>query len=121
MNEDKMLTEEEFNIFREFFVYACEKPEYEELVKFDDYDKSIKFFSQTLLEFLKIYYPKVEMRMLEYRENIKEPNDNLTWAFKFEKDRPELYMLMQPYPVLIDEYRFDAYEQGPFKKPNWSF
>jgi hypothetical protein len=28
---------------------------------------------------------------------------------------------MQPYPVLVDEYRFDAYNQGPFKKPNWSF
>lgn len=121
MNEDKILTEEEFNIFREFFVYACEKPEYEDFVIFDDYDKSIEFFSQTLLEFLKIYYPKTEMQMLEYRSEIKEPNDGLTWAFKFEKDRPELYILMQPYPVLIDEYRFDAYEQGPFKKPNWSF
>lgn len=121
MNEDKMLTEEEFNIFRDFFVYVCEKPEYEELVMFDDYDKSIKFFSETLLEFLKIYYPKAEMQALEYRENTKGSTDVLTWAFKFEKDRPELYILMQPYPVLIDEYRFDAYEQGPFKKPKWPF
>lgn len=119
--ESKILTEKEFNIFREFFVYICEKPEYEELVKFNDYDKSIKFFSENLLKFLKIYYPKAEMQMLEYRDNIKEQNDGLTWAFKFEKDRPELYLLMQAYPVLIDEYRFDAYKQGPFKKPKWSF
>jgi hypothetical protein len=46
-------------------------------------------------------------------------DDYDTIAFKFESDRPELYLLIQSGPIILDEYRFDAYDEGPFIHPNW--
>lgn len=128
---DKLrLTYNEFETIKHFVSYWEKQPNYEVLKKCNNFELTKKFFIEWTLSFLKQNYPNTKYKVLEYKDDVKRnalskigrtimPEDYDTIAFKFEKGRPELYLLIQAGPMILDEYRFDAYNEGPFVRPNW--
>lgn len=125
-----MLTYNEFENIKGHLAYWEKQDNYELLRKCANFELTKKYFIEWTLKFLKQFYPNTKYKVLDYKEEvIKESlaengrdivdDDYDTIAFKFEKDRPELYLLIQSGPIILDEYRFDAYDEGPFIRPDW--
>lgn len=125
-----MLTYIEFENIKGHLAYWEKQPNYEILRKCANFELTKKYFIEWTLQFLKQFYPNTKYKILEYKDSvIKESlaingreimdDDYDTIAFKFESDRPELYLLIQSGPIILDEYRFDAYDEGPFIRPDW--
>ena len=83
-------------------------------------------------EYLQGFYPGVKYKDLEYKNDIWEkivadgnqdnPEIHKIVAFKFHKNRPELYLMVGNPPLMLDEYLFDVYgDEAPFKKTEWEF
>ena len=128
--EKLKLTYNEFENIKKFISYWEQQPNYDVLKKCNNFELTKKFFTEWTLAFLKQFYPNTKYKVLEYKEDVKKnalgkigrnimDEDYDTIAFKFENGRPELYLLIQAGPMILDEYRFDAYNEGPFVRPDW--
>lgn len=130
--EVEKLTYTEFENIKGFQKYWEEQPLFESLRKCKNFEETRDTFTLWTYNYLKKFYPNVKYTILELRDSIKLENkvplgdgykpefDKDTVAFKFKSDRPELYLLVQPDPILLDEARFDAYDKGPFARPDWN-
>lgn len=128
--EKLKLSYKEFSNIKNFISYWEKQKEYELLKKCSNFELTRKFFIEWTLNFLRQFYPNTKYAILDYKQDIKDTaasekgtpiieEDYDTIAFKFEPNRPELYLIIQSGPYILDEYRFDAYEDGPFVRPDW--
>lgn len=124
------LTFNEFENIKGFQAYWESKEDYDTVRKCLNLEFTRDTFAKWTAEYLKQFYPKVTYAVLEYKDEVIQDyitktgqNADLlkrdTVAFKFLPDRPELYLLTQADPILFDEFRFDAYMDGPFERPDW--
>lgn len=131
-----LLTKNEFDKISGIYKYWFDQP---------DFDKSTNGLSPTFeetrtkfikwtYEYLKQFWPNVQYKILDYKKsfeleaktafNLKELPLEMydTIAFKFDLNRPEIYLLIGQYTTIMDECRFIAYDEpdGKFVRPKWS-
>lgn len=124
------LTYEEFENIKGFQKHWESKEEWEKVRKCLNLEFTRDACTKWTLEYLKQFYPEIKYAILDYKDSViqqytaksgrsPESMEHDTVAFKFKPDRPELYLLTQSDPIILDEFRFDAYLDGPFERPDW--
>ena len=114
--ELKKLTEEDFNYIGEVVeIWKRHEKEFKKL----EFEEKRDYLTKLTVEYLKQKWPNTQFKVLEYKGNLDNLKDNV--AFFIGNDKPELYIyLTLNGPLLFDSYRYDAYEKGPFEKPEWN-
>lgn len=129
--EKLKLTYEEFNIIKDLKDFWTSHRDYKSIADMTDFEHTRSTFITWTLEYLTKHFPDTKFAILKYKRDVAytakqfgttdDPMLEDTVAFKFKKNRPELYIVIQPkYPIYMDEYRYDAYKKGPFERPNWN-
>lgn len=124
---------EEYALTYEEFMYIKGFVDYWKLMgngdfkRFDSFEETKRNYTLWTLNFLKKKYPGTKFKELEYRPEVLKVYEDKgikaeydTVAFKFKPNRPELYLLVQDIPIFLDEFKYDAYDKGPFIRPDWS-
>lgn len=113
--ELKKLNEEDFNYIAQIIeIWKREENSFKKL----SFEEKRNFLTKITLEYLKQKWPETKYKVLDYKGNLDILKDNV--AFFIGKDKPELYIyLTLNGPLLFDSYRYDAYDKGPFEKPDW--
>lgn len=114
--ELKKLTEEDFNYIGEVIeIWKRHEKEFKKL----DFEEKRDYVTKLAIEYLKQKWPNTQFKILDYKDNLDILKDNV--AIFIGNDKPELYIyLTLNGPLLFDSYRYDAYEKGPFEKPEWN-
>lgn len=129
------LTPLEFSRIGGVFEYWTKQPGYSKRNKgaFKTFLETRDNYTKWTLAYLRQFWPNAECKVLEFRKTfeiealtaceLKEMPVEMydTVAFKFAKGRPELYLLVSKKPMILDEMRFNAYDNpdGKYKRPNW--
>ena len=110
------LAEEDFNCIGKIIeIWKKHEKEFKKL----EFEEKREYVTQLAIEYLKQKWPNTQSKVLEYKGNLNLLKDNV--VIHLSDDMPELYIyLTLNGPLLFDSYRYDAYEKGPFEKPEWN-
>lgn len=117
MEEEKLiLKKDDFEYISKIF--KVWKKEWKSISKMDFEEKITKLTTVTQ-SYLLNKFDTVKWKRLEYKKDVEEGlKDNV--AFNIGEDKPELYIyLTEQGPLLLDSSKYDAYDKGPFERPNW--
>lgn len=131
-----LLTKNEFERIGGIFKYWFEQPDFNKATNGveNNFEETRAKFIKWTYDYLRQFWPNVQYKILDYKKsfelelktvyNLKELPIGMydTVAFKFAKARPELFLLIGDYPTVMDECRFNAYDEpdGKFVRPNWN-
>lgn len=114
--ELQKLAEEDFNYIGKIIeIWKKHEKEFKKL----EFEEKREYVTKLAIEYLKQKWPNTQYKVLEYKGNLNLLKDNV--VIHLSDDMPELYIyLTLNGPLLFDSYRYDAYEKGPFEKPEWN-
>jgi len=113
--ELQKLSEEDFNYIGKIIeIWKKHEKEFRKL----EFEEKRNYITKLAIEHLKQKYPNAKYKVLDYKGNLELLKDNV--AIHLQDDKPELYIyLTLNGPLLFDSFKYDAYEKGPFEKPDW--
>lgn len=112
MDKTKKLSYKDFK-----FVGSSYKKLSKEEIYYTSANELINKLAGVYLNYFKTKWPDIESEVLVGKDG-KEFYDCI--AFNIGKENPELYVWVSNNGIeIFDESNFDAYDEGPYRKPKW--